>query len=232
MADIQIMMLAIIQQQDADQAIEALTRAGLRVTVISSVGSFLRQGNVTLLLGLARTEVALAIQHLSTQCSQRTRFINAAPLAPAAGLDHTITPIEVQVGGAIIFTFPLVQHTRIQEHHTEHIFEPHEEDERSMVAKLLFVVLPQDLVTPILNDLNRAQYRATLVSTTGGFLHKGNAMLMIGVESTQTGTVLTLIEKSYTTQKKIRPDQTINIFVLDAEQYIGSLGRPRENMSR
>jgi uncharacterized protein YaaQ len=219
MADIQIMMLAIIQRIDADQAIDALTRAGLRVTVISSIGSFLREGNVTLLLGLAHADVEIAARILSVQCSQRTQFMNAAPFIPAAGLSQVITPVEVQVGGAIIFTFLVDQHIRIDAHHTEQIFEP-QASERSSTAKLLFVIVAQDYISNILNDLTHAHYNATLVSTTGGFLRKGNATLMIGIKPDQIDPVLDLLKQGFTSGgRTLRIDQAINIFVLNAELF-------------
>ena len=219
MADIQVMMLAIIQRADADQAVAALTHASLRITVISSVGSFLRESNTTLLLGLAHTEVSLATRILSTQCAQRTKFVNAASPSPTAGFIQIIDPIEVQIGGAVIFTFRVDQYVRICQDYTEHTFEPREDEERATATKLLLVVLPQDWVSVILADLSRAEYNVTLVSTTGGFLRKGNATLLIGVEFNQVVTVLALVEKSYTKHKKMVLGQTINIFVLDAKHY-------------
>ena len=75
------LLLAVVQAEDAEAATRALTQAGLRVTRISSIGGFLALGNVTLLIGLERGEVARAVTLLATTCRTRAAFINAATLA-------------------------------------------------------------------------------------------------------------------------------------------------------
>jgi uncharacterized protein YaaQ len=46
------LIVATIQDQDADAATSNLTNRGYRVTRIGSTGGFLRQGNTTLLVGV------------------------------------------------------------------------------------------------------------------------------------------------------------------------------------
>jgi uncharacterized protein YaaQ len=218
----QSLMLAIVQPEDAETATNTLIQAGLRVTRISSIGGFLHQGNVTLLLGLNSDQVMTAGQLLAASCRTRTGFINATPQVTDVYPGHItgyITPLEVVVGGATIFVLP-----------TERIvhFDPQKEvpvpettARESEGMKLIMAIVPAKYSTEMLNSLIKAQYRATLVSTTGGFLRKGNATLLIGVESEKVSDVLQHLRDVCTAIPATADSEEVyaTIFVLDVEQY-------------
>ena len=48
------LIVAVLHDRDQKRASEALLRAGHKFTKIASTGGFLREGNVTLLIGAAR----------------------------------------------------------------------------------------------------------------------------------------------------------------------------------
>jgi len=210
-----LLLLAIVQAQDADAATQALTQAGLRVTRISSLGGFLRANNVTLLLGLTRADLPRALELLSKHCRERTTFINAAAEASSYHMG-SIMPLEVRVGGATSFALPVERFAR---------FGPQTEmfaaatQERNM--KLVVAIMTQEQATPMLDVLTTAGYRATLISTTGGFWRKGNATLLIGVEAGQVDDVLKRIEQvCQSTSAKTSPANCgATVFVLNAEQF-------------
>jgi len=54
----------------------------------------------------------------------------------------------------------------------------------------------------LLEVLSRKGYRATMVSTTGGFLREGNSTVLIGVEDELVPTVLDLIKENCHTRKQ------------------------------
>ena len=56
------LIIAILQDNDADTVTQALTAAEFRVTRIASTGGFLRRGVVTLLIGLEEEREDAAIQ--------------------------------------------------------------------------------------------------------------------------------------------------------------------------
>ena len=218
----QSLMLAIVQPEDAEAATNALIQAGLRVTRISSIGGFLHQGNVTLLLGLNRDQVMLASQLLAANCRTCIGYINAAPEGIDVHSGHIsgyVAPLEVVIGGATVFALP-----------TERVvhFGPQKEvpasgttAKESEGMKLIMAIVPEKRSSEVLDTLIKAQYRATLVSTTGGFLRKGNATLLIGVESEKVGDVLRHI-RGVCTATPARADSEeayATIFVLDVEQY-------------
>jgi len=55
------LLIAIVPDDLAEQAIPRLLGAGLRVTRVASTGGFLRRGNTTLLLGLDGEDVDRAL---------------------------------------------------------------------------------------------------------------------------------------------------------------------------
>ncbi len=62
------LLLAIVQAGEADRVIDALLRNDYGVTRINSSGGFLRQNNVTLLIGVEDTQVDRALQIITTSC--------------------------------------------------------------------------------------------------------------------------------------------------------------------
>ena len=211
----ELLLLAIIQAQDAESATRALTQAGLRVTRIGSVGGFLRTENATLLVGLKRDEMPHAIQQLTEHCHERTMFVNA--IAEAASWHASyIAPIEVTVGGATVFTLPVERFARFGA-----------QPERAVSAaqeagmKLVVAIVSQEYSDFVLDALTGAEYRATRISTTGGFWRKGNATLLIGVEANQVDAVLKRIEDACASvaEQTKSPTSCATVFVLNAEQY-------------
>jgi len=61
--------------------------------------------------------------------------------------------------------------------------------------KLILSIVNRDDSNALIDSLMRTGYRATVVSTTGGFLRAGNATIMIGVEDENVPEVLTLIKE-------------------------------------
>ncbi len=107
---VDLMMMAIVQAQDAQNAEEALCTKGISVTRLPSVGGFLGQRNATLLIGLARKDMNTVLEALRTVCRERIEYI-AVPLESAPLPMPTPTPITV--GGAIVFTFPVLHYEEV-----------------------------------------------------------------------------------------------------------------------
>lgn len=63
------MIVAILQDEDADTVTKALMNSELRVTEIASTGGFLRQGSSTLMIGVDDEAVDEAIQTINTNCT-------------------------------------------------------------------------------------------------------------------------------------------------------------------
>jgi uncharacterized protein YaaQ len=98
------MILAVIQDRDTGPTLDALREREFGVTQIASTGSFWRQGNVTLLIGVSEQRVEEAIGLLRERCHRRQEP-QVVP-ALAGGRFATVNSyIEAEIGGAVVFVF-------------------------------------------------------------------------------------------------------------------------------
>ena len=96
------LIIAVVQDQDADRSIKTLNEAGYRVTRIATTGGFFRVGNTTLLTGVEDAQIDGVITILKTTCERRTRLIPAGPnIVDSAAMMGGF--VEVEVGGATVF---------------------------------------------------------------------------------------------------------------------------------
>ncbi|MHC1785163.1 MAG: cyclic-di-AMP receptor [Anaerolineaceae bacterium] len=99
-----ILMIAVVQAQDADSSFETLKNLGVSCDRLASVGGFLGRKNVTLLIGLPVEKQNTVMAALQENCRQRVEYI-AVPLESAPLPLPTPTPITV--GGATIFSLDI-----------------------------------------------------------------------------------------------------------------------------
>jgi CPA1 family monovalent cation:H+ antiporter len=95
------LLAAVVQIQDAENAVKALNTAHMLVMRLSSSGGFLGRRNTTLLIGVPKDQEGTAVAILNQNCRQRVEFV-ATPLEVSP--DHLPHSTQVNVGGATIFT--------------------------------------------------------------------------------------------------------------------------------
>ncbi len=97
------LVIAVVHDRDRGRITESLLRAGLKFTKIGSTGGFLREGNVTLLIGVEENGVDRVLGIIGEASKTRKQFVNVLP--PDAGPVGTFipSPVEVEVGGAVTF---------------------------------------------------------------------------------------------------------------------------------
>ena len=107
------LVIAVVQGKDAEPLLTALTSHGYRATQINSAGGFLRESNVTLLIGVDEDEVPAVRTLVQDNCHSRTRFVN--PLMPIAdvGEFYSASPVEVLIGGATLFVVSVSRYERL-----------------------------------------------------------------------------------------------------------------------
>jgi uncharacterized protein YaaQ len=107
------LVIAVIQGTDAERLLDALTSSGFRATQISSAGGFLRESNVTLLIGVDDEQVDDVRTLIDKNAHSRRRFVN--PLMPIAGAGemYAANPVEVTVGGANVFVVSVSRYERL-----------------------------------------------------------------------------------------------------------------------
>lgn len=97
------LLISIVHSDDADQLITALRDGGFSSTKISTTGGFLREGNATILVGTEEENVAQVMAIIKRNCHTRTQYVNPLPPVMEPGELYMPNPVEVQVGGAVVF---------------------------------------------------------------------------------------------------------------------------------
>ena len=100
------LLVAIIHQRDVWRLRDALRVEDFRFTELGSVGGFLREGSVTLLLGVEDEQVERVLELVRANCEAREQITSVAP--PHSGT-HAQAGGEliVTVGGAQVFVMQL-----------------------------------------------------------------------------------------------------------------------------
>lgn len=107
------LLIAIVHPEDADNLIEALKQQKHQVTRLESWGGFLKNKNVTLLLGLKENKVAEVLKIIKSNCRSRTEYISPAPSVAEPGEFFLPTSVKVKVGGATVFILNIERYERL-----------------------------------------------------------------------------------------------------------------------
>lgn len=96
------LITAIIHKSDVNEVGRHLTKASYYFTKIATMGGFLQQGNVTLLIGVEDDKVKDVLNIIREHSSRRKEMV--PEFVYHEPLDFiTSTPVEVEVGGATVF---------------------------------------------------------------------------------------------------------------------------------
>ncbi len=93
------LIVAVVQNDDADAVIDALLESNFRATRLASTGGFLRRGNTTLLIGVQDEQVDTVLELIREHAVTRTRH-----QGPAG---------EVQPAAATVFVLNLEDYQRL-----------------------------------------------------------------------------------------------------------------------
>jgi uncharacterized protein YaaQ len=211
---------------------------------------------------------------IEATCHTRTRLMNAAPypgMAGAYGIG-TVAPVEVLVGGAVVFGLPVERFLRlgggsastpadlvssklpwaktvelsVQADVTErmsnmtpggdagaHVAAHLATDPEGAApvaaapgTRLVVAIVQKENTEAVVNSLMGAGYRLTRVDTAGGFMRRGNATLLIGVEALRLNDVLALIQANCRPRTEPAPIQEgmpmygATVFVLNASHFL------------
>ena len=102
----QKLVIIIASDADADVLIQKLVERGYPATKIGSSGGFLRRGNATILSCVEAGDVENVLALVRQECQARTEFIPVQAL-PFPESILPAEPVEVRVGGAIVFVIPV-----------------------------------------------------------------------------------------------------------------------------
>ena len=97
------LIVSIVNSDDARKLNDALVQKGYRSTTISTTGGFLRQGNATILIGTEDVNVDDILDVIRNNCRTRSQYVNPLPPVMESGELYMPSPVEVQIGGAVVF---------------------------------------------------------------------------------------------------------------------------------
>jgi uncharacterized protein YaaQ len=107
------LVVAIVHSEDAGALVDALLERQHRATRLQSSGGFLRQANVTVLVGAEEDKVDEVLAVVRETCISRTQVVNPMPPIMEPGEFFMPYPLEVEVGGATVFVLPVERFERL-----------------------------------------------------------------------------------------------------------------------
>lgn len=106
------LIVTVIHDRDKHRTMDALRRFGFKFTQVASTGGFLREGNVTLLIGTEDEDVDRVLALIGENCKTREQFVNLLPPDTSQVGAFIPSPVKVLVGGAIAFVLDVERFER------------------------------------------------------------------------------------------------------------------------
>ncbi len=104
------LVIAIVQDEDASRLINRLMSEGFGATKLATTGGFLRSGNTTLLTGVEDDKMDTVMGIIEKTCKSRKQMAPVhTPMTGSAGMYVPAYPVQVTVGGAIVFVLDVEQ---------------------------------------------------------------------------------------------------------------------------
>jgi uncharacterized protein YaaQ len=107
------LVVAVVHNEDAKVLIDALLAREFRATWLHSSGGFLKQSNATILIGVEDARVDTVVELVREHCHSRTQTVSSIPPIMEPGEFFLPFPLEVEVGGAVVFVLPVDRFERI-----------------------------------------------------------------------------------------------------------------------
>lgn len=108
------LIIAIVQDEDSKEVIEALTDENYRVTKLATTGGFLKSGNTTLMVGIDEKKVEEVITVIKKVCKKRKEtLVTSNTFGGSEGGYMQQYPVQINVGGATIFVIDVDQFVKI-----------------------------------------------------------------------------------------------------------------------
>lgn len=106
------LVVTVVHDRDKNKITDSLLRNGFTFTKIGSTGGFLREGNVTLLIGVDEDNLDRLVDVIRESCKTREQFVNVLPPDAAPVGTFMPSPVKVVVGGAVCFVMDVERFER------------------------------------------------------------------------------------------------------------------------
>ena len=105
------LILAVLQGDDYAETVSELNRNGFSVTLLSSIGGFLKKKSTTVMIGVSEERLAEVLDLLKRCAGRRKRTIFREVTVPHTGelSAMPLIPVDVEVGGAAVFVLNVQQ---------------------------------------------------------------------------------------------------------------------------
>jgi uncharacterized protein YaaQ len=107
------LVVAVVHNEDARVLIDALLAREYRATWLHSSGGFLKQSNATILVGVEEAQIDEVVGIVRENCRARTQTLSPIPPIMEPGEFFMPYPVEVEMGGAVVFVLPIDRFERI-----------------------------------------------------------------------------------------------------------------------
>lgn len=105
------LIMAIVSGDDSSKVSRALTKSNYSVTKLATTGGFLMSGNTTFIVGTDDDKVEGVLEILRKNSKTRKQMV---PTSASYGVGmFSSMPIEVQVGGAVVFILDVEQFIKL-----------------------------------------------------------------------------------------------------------------------
>lgn len=107
------MCILVVADSDSNQLMKQMVEGGYSATKIGSTGGFLRRGSVTILSGVRDDQLEPLLDVVREVCHARKEFVPVQTLPFLGDGGFTSEPVEVRVGGAIVFVLDIERFERV-----------------------------------------------------------------------------------------------------------------------
>lgn len=105
------LIMAIVSGDDSSKVSRALTKSNYSVTKLATTGGFLMSGNTTFIVGTDDDKVDGVLDILRQNSKTRKQMVRTSA-SYGVGMFSSM-PIEVQVGGAVVFILDVEQFMKL-----------------------------------------------------------------------------------------------------------------------
>ncbi|MEI6915239.1 MAG: cyclic-di-AMP receptor [Armatimonadota bacterium] len=106
------LVVAIIHDRDRKRVSDSLSAQGFFYTKIASTGGFLRDGNMTMLLGVNDDQLEQALTIIRENSEAREQYVSIPPPDMMPSSPMLQAPVKVTVGGAVVFVMDVERFER------------------------------------------------------------------------------------------------------------------------
>ena len=109
------MILTIVRNEDAPLLLNELNEKKYYVTKLATTGGFLKKGNTTLLMGIEDEQVEEVCEIIRQHSGKRQQIMYTPPAPSNVNVYNSVSsvPVNVEVGGATIFTLPVEEERKV-----------------------------------------------------------------------------------------------------------------------